>query len=111
MFELNTLIYELHLSENLTFPLIIFTHFDSPDQLPGFALGGTLAINRLIVIINKLFKLMLFKKYFFSFQLYEGRLKLWKSFNAFAMSDLENSKQEKLHRAIEWRQVEVNEWW
>ena len=54
---------------------------------------------------------MLFKKYFFSFQLYEGRLKLWKSFNVFAMSDLENSKHEKLHRAIEWRQVEVNEWW
>ena len=67
MFELNTLIYELHLSENLTFPLIIFTHFDSPDQLPGFGIGGTLAINRLIVIINKLFKLMLFKNYFLVF--------------------------------------------
>ena len=54
MLELNTLIDNLHFSENLTFPLIIFTHFDSPDQLPGFGLGGTLTINSLIVIIHKL---------------------------------------------------------
>lgn len=54
---------------------------------------------------------MFFKKSFFSFQLYEARSKLWESFNVFAISDIENSKQEKVHRTIEWRQVEVTEWW
>ena len=56
MLELNTLIDKLQISENLTFPLIVFTLFDSPDQLPGFGLGGTLTINSLIVIIHKLLK-------------------------------------------------------
>ena len=31
------------------------------------------------------------------------RQKLWESFNAFAMSDIESSKKEKGRRSIEWK--------
>ena len=36
---------------------------------------------------------------------------MWKSFNAFPMSDIESSKEGKVNRTIEWKREKVNEWW
>ena len=32
---------------------------------------------------------------------------MWDSFNVFAISGIESSKEEKIHRMIEWRQEKV----
>ena len=52
------------------------------NKLPGFCVGGTSTISRLIVT-------------YYLFNLFKCKQKLWESFNAFAMSDIESSKEGK----------------
>ena len=35
---------------------------------------------------------------------------MWDSFNAFEISDIKSSTEEKIHRMIEWRQEKVTKW-